>query len=244
MKTALVAAVVAATVVALPAAASPVAGAVYTGLTSDGGTVTVTVSPDGTLVTGFEIDGAMGNTCQFNGGFHIPDWPGAPISANRFEAKEGTLISFSGEFAGPQSASGTFRFIRPGSGSIKPCDTGVATWSAKTNAKPHVGGGPGGNPGGTGAGTSTFGTRIALRKLSTARVGGHLSSPSGACQARRMVILWRGSHKIASTRSNANGAFWFARTKKVRGRAVRASSPARAMTAGVCAAGSSTFIRG
>jgi hypothetical protein len=53
-----------------------------------------------------------------------------------------------------------------------------------------------------------------------------------------------GKRRIGTTKSKAGGKFSFARTARIRGRAVRASAPAKNMPAGSCAAGSSTFIKG
>jgi hypothetical protein len=73
---------------------------------------------------------------------------------------------------------------------------------------------------------------------------GRIASPVGACRAGRTVYLWRGSRRIASTTAKTAGKFSFPRSVKVRGRAVRASAPTHNVKTGVCAAGSSTFIKG
>jgi hypothetical protein len=73
---------------------------------------------------------------------------------------------------------------------------------------------------------------------------GRIASPVGACRAGRTVYLWRGSRRIASTTAKTGGKFSFPRSVNVRSRAVRASAPTHNVKAGVCAAGSSTFIKG
>jgi hypothetical protein len=49
---------------------------------------------------------------------------------------------------------------------------------------------------------------------------------------------------LATTKSKAGGKFSFRRAASIRGSFVRASTPARNVNAGACAAASSKFIRG
>jgi hypothetical protein len=235
------------------AAAYPVPGATYTGVASDGAQVQFTISSDGTLVTSYYLVGVQGNTCSLYTNGETPEWDGAPIGANAFDyehAGSGLVasISFQGSFPGAQSASGTFSVHQDATSNSPACDTGTVSWTAMTTSKPSAPGtGPGGSGGhGSGSGPGgngrTFVTRIRFRRLSRTHLGGRIGSPNLTCRARRKVYLWRGSHRIASTTSKANGSYTFARSAAVRGRRVRASSPARTISAGTCAAASSTFI--
>ena len=233
------------TLAAAPAVADPVPGATYNGMAADGANVTFTVSPDGTLVDSYRITNVIANGCQFTAEGDKGVWEGAPIVNNAFSYQLGDAIFFQGTFPGAQSASGTFR-LHTGA-----CETGTVAWTVKTTANPPppaTGGPPGTGGGGGGTGSSggggskhVFVTRVTLRKLSSKRLGGRISSPSGACRAGATVILWRGQRRFARTKTKANGTYWFARSNAIRGRRVRASVLKRTVTAGVCAAGSSTF---
>lgn len=224
-------------VAAWPAAADPVAGATYTGHAADGAQVTFTVSQDGTIVTSWTVDNAAGNTCQFTGREAVGYWDGAPIVGNAFDYKYYDAISFRGTFPAAQSASGTFRFYNRATSKTAACDTGTVSWTASTTSPPAA-------RGGGHAGKNRFSTRLALRKLSARKLGGRLSSGHRACVANRTVIIWRGSKRIGTTKSKANGSYSFARSTKVRGRMVRVSLRAETLPAGICAAGSSIFVRG
>jgi hypothetical protein len=241
----------------VPAHAAPIPGASYSGVAANGDRVEFTLSPDGTLVTSYLI-AAAGNagpcmiTAEGDNGF----WAGAPIIAGKFEYRFYNLIQFRGTFTGSQSVTGTLRLTGARS-SGPPCDTGNVSFTATTAARPPQGSGgsgPGGGQGGSGqsgsgqpgsgAGQSrsTFATRLTLRKLRHARIGGRvLAQPS--CRGGRTVILWRGQRRIARAKSKANGTFSFARSKAVRRHRIRVSSPLRSVDGGVCDAGSSTFIR-
>jgi hypothetical protein len=177
-------------------------------------------------------------------------WEGAPIDNNAFTYKLRNAVLFQGTFHGVQGVSGTFRLYTPATTPQSPsCDTGSVSWTATATAAPRPGpgsSGGGGGPGGTGAGGHKliFLTRITFRKASSQLLRGQIKSPHGACRAARTVILWMGKHRIASTKSNAGGKFSFARTARIRGRAIRASTTAKSMAGGSCAAGSSTLIKG
>jgi hypothetical protein len=56
------------------------------------------------------------------------------------------------------------------------------------------------------------------------------------------VILWRGSHRYGSTRSKANGSYFFARSARLRGHRVRVTVRTRTLRTEICAAGSSKVI--
>lgn len=239
------------------AAATPVPGATYTGVASDGAQVTFTISSDGTLITSYYLVGAQGNTCSFYTNGETPEWDGAPIEDNAFDYEHAgsglvaTSISFQGSFPGAQSASGTFDVRQDATSDSPACDTGTVNWTATTPSNPPPTGSAGPGSGGSGSGgpgavgqrhKPTFLTRIRVRRMSRTRLGGKISSPHSTCRARRKVYLWRGSRRIASTTSKANGSYTFTRSAALRGRRVRVSSPASTVGAGTCAAASSTFI--
>lgn len=224
-------------------------GATYNGTAADGARVTFTVSPDGTIVDSYRISGVMANNCMFLGEGDQGVWPGAPIVAGMFEYHLYDAILFRGSFPGPQNASGTFRFDNHATPPAPACDTGEVSWTATTTATPPSTGTPGGQPGGgkLGGGTPpkkpTFVTRMQIRKRGSKLVVGQIRSSDAACRADRKVILWRGRRQFAATRSKADGTFAFKRSAKLRGHSVRASAPRQAIRAGICAAGSSTFVR-
>jgi hypothetical protein len=56
------------------------------------------------------------------------------------------------------------------------------------------------------------------------------------------VILWRGTHKVASTRTGTTGKYSFALSKALRRHYVRAAATAKTVSGATCEAGSSTFI--
>jgi hypothetical protein len=229
-----------------PAAADPIPGATYSGVAADGARLTLKVSSDGTIVTSYRITNVKTNSCQFTAEGDEGAWEGAPIVNNAFEYRYYDAILFRGSFPGVQSASGQFRLYNHASAATAACDTGTVSWTVTTAARPPSGSSGPGAPGrGTGPNATKhrFATRMAFRKLSRTRLGGRIISSTKACRAGRTVILWRGSRRVASTKSKADGSYSFARSAAVRGRRVRASSTARTIRAGICSAGSSTFIR-
>lgn len=130
---------VAAGVVGAPAAAcaAVVPGATYSGLASDGASVTFTISSDGTIVESYEIQGVHGtdvngNGCTIYSQGNEGVWPGAQISGGAFDYSIGspTEFDFAGTFPGAQSASGTFYFDNPAVGSSTGCATGTVPWTA------------------------------------------------------------------------------------------------------------------
>jgi hypothetical protein len=218
------------------AQADPIAGATYNGVAEDGASVSFTVSPDGTIVSSYRMGMVSGDTCMFVGEGDKGVWEGAPIVNGAFEYRLYDAILFKGFFPGAQSAAGTFRFYNHASNAAPACDTGIVHWTATTTARPPTKPPPQSHP------KPTFVTRVVLRKLSSTRVGGRLSSPNGACRPSRTVTLWRGPRRIASTRSKPDGSYSFPRSKLVRGHRVRASVSRRTLRSSVCAAGSSKFI--
>jgi hypothetical protein len=238
------------------ARADAIPGAAYSGVAQDGGTVAFTVASDGTSLTSYRISNVPGSTCTFNAEGDPSIWEGAPIVDGWFDYALEDAISFRGTFPGAQSASGTFRFDNHATAATPACDTGTVAWVAATTAvPPAVGGGGSGTPGGSGGSggsgagsrptpaTPRFATHVTFRRLSRTRLGGRLGSASRACRAGRVVTLWRGQRRIATARTRADGSFRFARGARVRGRRVRASTPARTVSGAICAAGSSRFIK-
>ena len=235
----------------MPAYGAAIPGATYSGVASNRGTVTFTVSADGTIIQSFAISPMFGMSCEiFVGAANVGEWPGAPIVDNAFDYEAPSLMSFKGTFSGAQSATGTIELTQPGP--PPECDTGVVTWTASTTATPPPPGGGngngngGGNGGGGkgGGGKHQFASHVVLRKVSPRLYGGHITSVNRACATGRKVVLWRGARRIATTKSKAGGKFSFVRSPKVHGLRVRASVAARAVKAGICMAGSSTFIAG
>ncbi len=112
------------------------------------------------------------------------------------------------------------------------------------------GGSGSGGSGGSGSGGSTglhrhrraFPTRVALRTLANTRLGGRIGSANAACRAARTVILWRDARRIGSTKSRRDGTYAFATVVNWRTARLWVSVTRRTVRAGVCAAGSSTFI--
>jgi hypothetical protein len=244
----------------LAAYADAIPGATYQGTAADGASVTFTVSSDGTIVDSYRLDGVRGDTCAFYAEGDSGVWSGAPINNNVFDYELGDAISLKGVFTGAQTASGTFRLHNDATSSKPACDTGIVQWSANTTATPpppgsggsQSGGGNAGGSGGSGGGGSgghgavlrRYATFVVLRRGPHGRLDGWLRSTSAACRARRTVILWRGSHRFASTKSKANGTFWFVRSVRLKGHVVRASAVLRMTQTAICSAGSSIFITG
>src|SRR6516165_7008345 len=107
----LVTALIAAVTVAIPASADPTGGATYTGVAADGASITLTVSPDGTLVTSYRITNVKTTTgYQFTEEGDQGVWEGAPITDDAFAYRLGDAIVLHGSFAGAQMATGTFSF--------------------------------------------------------------------------------------------------------------------------------------
>ena len=238
---------------AVPAfGATAIPGATYNGTLPQGGTLTFTVSADGTLVASYAVSRILGNGCVFTGGGVTPPagpWPGAPIVGNTFSYAAGTAIVFQGTFSGAQTATGTVRFSHPaGPGGVPAaCDTGTVSWTASTTSTPPSGGGGGngGNNNNNGnSGKHHFTTRLKFRRMSLKLDGGQVLSATKACRAGRQVILWHAKKRIGKTKATKAGKFSFRRTSKLRGHSIRASVAARTVGAGICMAGSSTFIAG
>jgi len=118
-------------VVAPPASANHIAGATYNG-TSQGGTVSFTVTPDGSGISNFNVGGPIqGDFCTFS---NITTNYVQPLPITNHTFSDTTApFTVTGSFPGVQSASGTFRMKTSGP---YPCDTGDVSWNATTTAQP------------------------------------------------------------------------------------------------------------
>lgn len=114
------------------AAAFHIPGATYTGTHAAGGTVSFTLSADGSGLTSFTVGGPVpGNICTF-GGSTVTFVQPLPIVNHAFNSSSGTT-TLNGSFPGVQQASGSFRIktFPPFS-----CDSGTVSWTARTSASP------------------------------------------------------------------------------------------------------------
>lgn len=115
-----------------PAAAFHIPGATYNGTHAGGGTVSFTLTPDGSGLSNFAIGGPVqGNICTFSGSSVNFVQP-LPIINHAFNSSSGTT-TLSGSFGGVQQAGGSFRIK-----TFPPfaCDSGTVTWTARTTASP------------------------------------------------------------------------------------------------------------
>lgn len=114
------------------AAAFHIPGATYNGTHAGGGTVSFTLTADGSGLTNFAIGGPIqGNICTFEGSTINFVQP-LPIVNHAFNSASGTT-TLNGSFPGVQQASGSFRIktFPPFS-----CDSGTVSWTARTAASP------------------------------------------------------------------------------------------------------------
>lgn len=117
---------------ASPAAAFHIPWTTYSGTHAGGGTVTLTLTADGSGVWNFIIGGPVaGDTCTFSGSTIAFTQP-LPIVNHAFSFSSGTT-TLNGSFPGVQQASGSFRL-----GTFSPfsCDSGTVSWTARTSASP------------------------------------------------------------------------------------------------------------
>lgn len=114
---------------ASPAGANHIPGATYNGSIGGGGTISFTISPDGSAVTTIQIMNvpACGITDSTQTGT-------VPIVDHAFNDTSAPLKA-SGTFPGPQSAQGTVQ----ASTFVPSCDTGPLSWTATTTATPAPG---------------------------------------------------------------------------------------------------------
>ncbi len=126
--------------VAYGASFQPVPGATYTGSVGRG-TISITVSTAGTMVTGYSFVGlsgtnSVGGGCTIGGEAEAPAWAGVPISSGSFSYSSPPDIDLEGTFNGLQSAAGTLMVTVAASGPSQGCSTGVVAWSATTPTAP------------------------------------------------------------------------------------------------------------
>lgn len=107
------------------ARADHIAGALYTGTHSGGGTVEFRVSADGGSINGFKVTYPPG-TCRFA----TASAGAIPISGHSFSGGLNAL-SWTGSFTGVQTASGTFTVVPN-----YPDCLGTVSWTARTTALP------------------------------------------------------------------------------------------------------------
>lgn len=113
------------------AGANHIAGATYNGTISGAGTLTFTVTADGTSISSLSAPGPIpGNSCTFSN-VSVNYVTPLPITNHTFNDSSPPLY-FAGSFPGSQSASGTFRI----NDTSVPCDTGTLSWSATTTSAP------------------------------------------------------------------------------------------------------------
>jgi hypothetical protein len=118
--------------IASSAMAFHIPGATYNGTHAGGGTVSFTVTADGSGLSNFNVGGPVqGNICTF-GGSSITFTQPLPIVNHAFNSSSGST-TVSGSFAGVRQASGSFRIKTFGPFS---CDSGTVSWTASTTASP------------------------------------------------------------------------------------------------------------
>lgn len=114
------------------AVAFHIAGATYNGTHAGGGTVSFTVTADGSGLSSFSVGGPVqGNICTF-GGSTVTFVQPLPIVNHAFSSSSGTT-TLNGSFGGVQQAAGSFRIKTFGPFS---CDSGTVSWTARTTASP------------------------------------------------------------------------------------------------------------
>ena len=248
-----------ATALASGSSAAPVPGASYTGTAGDG-TVSISVSSDGTLVTAYSFVGVHGTNskgggCTVGGQAATPSWGGAPISSDSFDYSAPGSFDLGGTFDGPQSVSGTLTITVASSGASDGCSTGAIHWAATTTSTPPAstsgsgngqgGSGQSGSGGGGSSGANNhrpLTVRVSLKRRSTSRLAGTLKSSNRGCVARRTVTLWHGRRRVGTGHSTAKGGFSFNARRALRNKPVRATVKAMSTKSFSCAAASSTFV--
>lgn len=236
--------------------AGPIPSATYTGKGSDGATVTLTVSSDGTLVNSYHIIGILGKdangaTCQATvAEVQNSLWPGAPITGGSFQ--DGTIANFSfgGTFSGPQSVSGSFNLNDP----PDPTDS-TGGGPSPGGGGSTGGGGPAGGTDGSGSTGSNGGTkhkqtirvRVRFGRTTARMLAGTVkpvtNSTSKACTAHRAVILWSGRKQLRHARTTAKGAFKFKVTNAMWRRKVHAGVRSLMTSTVTCTSANSVAVR-
>jgi hypothetical protein len=228
------------------ALAAAVPGATYNGTASDGATITLKISSNGTRVTAYSAFGIFGKdqngqTCQDTTSVGPTGWGGAPIAHTSFHDSVGTTFSIDGTFGRAQSASGTFTLSQPAQGGSPGCATGTVSWTATTASKPGNGTG---NPGSSGGGRKTFRVRVTFHRLAQRKLLGRLKASAKSCTARRMVYLWSGHRRLGTRRATAKGAFSFSVRQGWHRKRVHASVKRLTTKTSICTAGTSSTVKG
>jgi hypothetical protein len=108
-----------------PAAAFHIPSADYSGAVGGGGTISFSVSSDGSSITNLTLTGIQSGNCALSSKQYTQSMP---IANNAFDNGE-----VSGGFPNVQGAYGRLRIVVPG---ILPSCTIATTWSAITSASP------------------------------------------------------------------------------------------------------------
>jgi hypothetical protein len=112
------------------AAAHHIKAATYNGTHSGGGSISFTVTGDGSGISRVAATNVPAGSCTFEESTTEYATP-LPIQNHAFSDTT-PQMSFSGSFPGVQAARGTVRITS----SNPPCDSGDLTWNATTTASP------------------------------------------------------------------------------------------------------------
>ena len=248
-------------IVAVVAAASSasgdeIAGATYRGGTTDGATIELTVSQDGTKVDSYVIDGAhgdpaLGSSCSFHAEGHPPQFQGAPITNHSFSYQWYYATDIRGTFSGAQSVTGWFRLYNPTIEGVKPaCDTGEVQFTLTTTATPPPGGSqptettptnvtPPSSP--RTAAVARYSTKLTLRRVGK-KLRGKLRSNGPGCEVGRVVRLYKRGRVVARTKSRKDGSFTFRRSKSLAHKRVQAKVRTKSSASAYCRAAASKLL--
>jgi hypothetical protein len=159
---------------ASPAAAFHIPGANYSGAVGGGGSISFTVSSDGSSVTNLTLTGIQAGDCTLGSKQYTQP---IPITNNNFDNGE-----VSGGFPDVQGAYGRVRIVVPG---IPSSCTIATTWSAITTASPS------GSDECKAAQTQVKQARAALRKAK--KTGNQAKIKK---RRRRWTAAWNASNQV------------------------------------------------
>ena len=215
----LVALCVAGLLAAASASGDEIPGATYKVALADGGNVTLTVSPDGSKVSSFKVDGAKADNCSaMTASLAPPEYKGAPIVDHSFSEDWYSAIVVQGTFSGAQSVSGTFKI------KDSRCQTPVYSFTATTDATPPPPPPTSTDPAPPGetvtppgqvqepprATLSRVRTRIAVRSRGR-YLDVRVLAGKATCVGGRRLALVRGERTLHSGRAHRDGRFRFRR---------------------------------
>ena len=225
------------------ASGNEIPGATYNGTTKDGATVKITLSPDGTKVDSYVIDGVRGDTCIFHAEGHPPEFKGAAISNHSFSYQWYYATDIRGTFSGAQSVTGWFRLYNPTVEGVKPaCDTGEVQFTLTTTATPPPGGSqPTETTPKRTAAVARYSTKLTLRRVGK-NLRGTLKSNGPGCEVGRVVRLYKRGRVVARTKSGKDGSFTFRRSKSLAHKRVQAKVPAKSSASAYCRAAASKML--